>query len=86
MGWTLMKKEFQGTTTAAKKNKMDKLTEMLVAAIALVGGFITKRIFKNHDVLSDRISALEKVVVTKDDLEPLERTTDMILTHILNKK
>ena len=65
---------------------MDKLNEMLIGALALVGGFITKRVFNNHDALSDRIAALEKIVVKKEDLEPLERTTDMILTHILNRK
>ena len=65
---------------------MDKLNEMLIGALALVGGFITKRVFNNHDALSDRIAALEKTVVKKEDLEPLERTTDMILTHILNSK
>lgn len=65
---------------------MDKLNEMLIGAMAVVGGFLTKRIYSNHDALSDRISALEKTVVKKIDLEPLERTTDMILTHILNSK
>jgi hypothetical protein len=65
---------------------MDKINEMLIATLALVGGFLTKRIFNNHDALTERISALEKVVVTKDDLEPLERNIDIILTHILNKK
>ena len=65
---------------------MDKLNEMLIGALALVGGFITKRVFNNHDALSDRIAALEKVVVKKEDLEPLERTTDMILTHIIDRK
>ena len=65
---------------------MDKLNEMLIGALALVGGFITKRVFNNHDALSDRIAALEKTVVKKEDLEPLERTTDMIPTHILNSK
>ena len=65
---------------------MDKINEMLIGALALVGGFITKRVFNNHDALSDRIAALEKIVVKKEDLEPLERTTDMILTHILNRK
>ena len=65
---------------------MDKLNEMLIGALAVVGGFLTKRIYSNHDALSDRITALEKVVVKKEDLEPLERTTDMILTHILNTK
>jgi len=65
---------------------MDKLNEMLIGTLALIGGFLTKRIYSNHDALSDRITALEKVVVKKEDLEPLERTTDMILTHILNRK
>ena len=65
---------------------MDKLNEMLIGALAVVGGFLTKRIYSNHDALSDRITALEKIVVKKEDLEPLERTTDMILTHILNRK
>ena len=65
---------------------MDKLNEMLIGALAVVGGFLTKRIYSNHDALSDRITALEKVVVKKEDLEPLERTMDMILTHILNRK
>jgi len=65
---------------------VDKLNEMLIGALAVVGGFLTKRIYSNHDALSDRISALEKTVVKKIDLEPLERTTDMILTHILNSK
>ena len=65
---------------------MDKLNEMLIGTLALIGGFLTKRIYSNHDALSDRITALEKVVVKKEDLEPLERTMDMILTHILNRK
>jgi len=65
---------------------VDKLNEMLIGALAVVGGFLTKRIYSNHDALSDRITALEKTVVKKADLEPLERTTDMILTHILNSK
>jgi len=65
---------------------VDKLNEMLIGALDVVGGFLTKRIYSNHDALSDRITALEKVVVKKEDLEPLERTTDMILTHILNRK
>jgi hypothetical protein len=65
---------------------VDKLNEMLIGAMAVVGGFLTKRIFSNHDALSDRITALEKTVVKKADLDTLERTTDMILTHILNSK
>jgi hypothetical protein len=58
---------------------------MLIGGLTLVGGFLTKRIYHNHDQLSERISALEKTIVTKKDLEPLERTTDLILTNLLNK-
>ena len=65
---------------------MEKINEMLIGALAIVGGFLTKRIFSNHDALSDRITALEKTVVTKHDLIPLERTTEMILSNMLNKK
>ena len=65
---------------------MEKINEMLIGALAIVGGFLTKRIFSNHDALSDRITALEKTVVTKHDLIPLERTTGMILSNMLNKK
>ena len=69
---------------------MEKINEMLIGALAIVGGFVTKRIFSNNDALSDRITALEKTVVTKKDLcralDPIERNVDMILTNLLNKK
>ena len=58
---------------------------MLIGAIAIVGGFITKRVFNNHDSLSDRITALEKTVVTKDDLIHIERNVEMIVSHLINK-
>ncbi len=64
---------------------MDKLNEMLIGALAVVGSFVTKRVFSNHDSLSNRISALEKTVVTKDDLIHIERNVEMILTHLINK-
>ena len=65
---------------------MDKLNEMLIGSLALIGGFITKRVFNNHDTLSDRITALEKVVLTKDDLHSIERNVDMIVTHLITSK
>lgn len=65
---------------------MDKINELLIGTLAVIGGFLTKRIFSNHDSLSDRITALEKTVVTKEDLERLERTSEMILSNLLNKK
>lgn len=64
---------------------MDRINEMLFGVVAVVGGFLTKRIFNRQDKLEERISALEKVVVTKQDLESLERTTNIILEHIINR-
>ena len=64
---------------------MDKLNEMLIGSLALIGGFITKRVFNNHDTLSDRITALEKVVLTKEDINGLERDVSMIVTHLITK-
>ena len=64
---------------------MDKLNEMLIGVLAVIGGFVTKRIFNNHDTLSNRITALEKVVLTKEDINGLERDVSMIVTHLITK-
>ena len=64
---------------------MDKLNEMLIGTLALMGAFITKRLFNNHDTLSDRITALEKIVLTKEDINGLERDVSMIVTHLITK-
>ena len=64
---------------------MDKLNEMLIGSLALIGGFITKRVFNNHDTLSERVTALEKVVLTKEDINGLERDVSMIVTHLITK-
>ena len=63
----------------------DKINEMLFGVIAIVGTFITKRVVKNHDTLSERVTALEKVVLTKDDISGLEKDVSMIVTHLINK-
>ncbi len=64
----------------------DKLNEMLLAAFAVVGTVISKRIFTNQDNLSNRITALEKTIVTKEDLHHIERNVEMILAHLINKQ
>ena len=64
---------------------MDKLSEMLVGSLAILGGFLTKRIFKNTDALSDRITAIEQTVVRKEDLSGIERDVSMIVTHLITK-
>ena len=63
----------------------DKINEMLFGVIAIVGTFITKRVVRNHDTLSERVTALEKVVLTKDDISGLESDVSMIVTHLINK-
>ena len=64
---------------------MDKLNEMLIGTLAVMGAFVTKRVFNNHDTLSDRITALEKIVLTKEDINGLERDVSMIVTHLITK-
>jgi hypothetical protein len=65
---------------------VDKLNEMLIGMLAVIGGFVTKRIFNNHDTLNDRIVDLEKVMITKADLAPIERNVEMIVEHLINLK
>jgi len=65
---------------------VDKLNEMLIGMLAIIGGFVTKRIFSNHDALTDRISALEKVMLTKEDISSLERNMEMVVEHLINLK
>ena len=64
---------------------MEKLNEMLIGTLAVMGAFITKRIFNNHDTLSDRVTALEKVMLTKEDINGSERDVSMIVTHLITK-
>jgi hypothetical protein len=64
---------------------MEKLNEMLIGTLAVAGAWLTKRIFKNTDTLSERITALEKVMLTKEDINGLERDVSMIVTHLITK-
>ncbi len=64
---------------------MDKLNEMLIGALAVVGGFITKRVFNNHDSLSSRVADIEKNLLTKEDISHLERNMEMIVSHLIKK-
>ena len=67
---------------------MEKLNEMLIGAGTLVlagTAFVTKRIFKNTDTLSERITALENVMLVKEDINGIERDVSMIVTHLITK-
>ena len=58
---------------------MEKLNEMLIGTLAVAGAWLTKRIFKNTDTLTDRITALEQTVDRKEDLNGIERVIDDIM-------
>jgi hypothetical protein len=64
---------------------MEKLNEMLIGTLAVSGAWLTKRIFKNTDTLSERITALEKVMLVKEDINGIERDVSMIVTHLITK-
>jgi len=64
---------------------VDKLNEMLIGALAVVGGFVTKRVFNNHDSLSNRVADIEKNLLTKEDISHLERNMEMIVSHLIKK-
>ena len=64
---------------------MDKLSEMLVGALAVVGAWLAKKLWRNIETLSDRITALEKVMLTKEDINGIERDVSMIVTHLITK-
>ena len=64
---------------------MEKLNEMLIGILAVIGAWLAKKLWKNIGTVSDRITALEKVMLTKEDLNGLERNVDMIVTHLITK-
>jgi hypothetical protein len=58
---------------------------MLIGALTVVGGFVTKRVFNNHDSLSNRVADIEKNLLTKEDISHLERNMEMIVSHLIKK-
>ena len=65
---------------------MERISEMLAGGLAIVMGVLTRRIYSRQDQIEARVHALEKLVLTKEDLEPLQKTTNIILEHIINNK
>jgi hypothetical protein len=64
---------------------MDKLSEMLVGTLAVVGAWLAKKLWRNIETLSDRITALEKIMLVKEDLNGIEKDVSMIVTHLITK-
>jgi hypothetical protein len=69
---------------------VDKLSELLLAAIATIGGisaFIIRRLFRSVDKAHARIIVLEKTLVDRNYLEsqlaPIRSDLNLILKHLL---
>ena len=69
---------------------MDKLNELLIAAVATIGGisaFIIRRLFRSVDKAHARIIVLEKTLVDRNYLEsqlaPIRSDLNLILKHLL---
>ncbi len=63
------------------------VNEMLIGALTIIGGIVTKQIFGRQDRMETQISDLMQLASSVAvSLERLEKTTDVILEHILSKK
>ena len=73
---------------------MDKINELLLAALGIIGGLVAwviRRLFKSVDKAHARINVLEKNIVDREYLEnqlaPIRQDLSIILKHLLyNKK
>jgi hypothetical protein len=73
---------------------LDKISELLLAALGIIGGLVAwviRRLFKSVDKAHARINVLEKNIVDRDYLEtqlaPIRQDLSIILKHLLyNKK
>jgi len=72
---------------------VDKLNELLLAAVATIGGisaFIIRRLFRSVDKAHARIIILEKTLVDRTYLEsqlaPIRSDLNLILKHLLEHR
>ena len=72
---------------------MDKISELLLAALGIIGGLVAwviRRLFKSVDKAHARINVLEKNLVDRAYLEsqltPIRQDLKMILAHLLENK
>lgn len=69
---------------------MDKISELLLAALGIIGGLVAwviRRLFKSVDKAHARINVLEKSLVDRAYLEtqlaPIRQDLSIILKHLL---
>ena len=69
---------------------MDKISELLLAAVGIIGGLVAwviRRLFKSVDKAHARINVLEKNIVDREYLEtqlaPIRQDLSIILKHLL---
>ena len=80
-------------TLTIRLNNLDRLNELLFAAIGVISGistFIIRRLFRSVDKAHARINVLEKNLVDRAYLEsqltPIRQDLNLILKHLLEKK
>jgi hypothetical protein len=80
-------------TLMIRLNNLDRLNELLFAAIGVISGisaFIIRRLFRSVDKAHARINVLEKNLVDRAYLEsqltPIRQDLNLILKHLLEKK
>ena len=92
MDWLQTSGELAETLTI-RLNNLDRLNELLFAAIGVISGistFIIRRLFRSVDKAHARINVLEKNLVDRAYLEsqltPIRQDLNLILKHLLEKK
>ena len=72
---------------------MDKINEFIIAtftALGAMGAFIVKKLYNRIDKLEDQVDAQDKYIernlLTKDDLNQIKETQNLILQHLLEHR
>ncbi len=68
---------------------MEKINEFAIAvftALVSMGAFIVKKLYYRIDKLEDQVDTIEKNLLTKDDLEQIKDTQNLILQHLLEHR
>ena len=68
---------------------MDRVSDMMIAvctAVGAMGAFIVKKIWGRMDKLEKRIQFVERKLLTKDDLDQIKDTQNLILQSLLEHR
>ena len=68
---------------------MERINEFIIAvvtALVSMGAFIVKKLYYRIDKLEDQVDTIERNILTKDDLEQIKDTQNLILQHLLEHR